>query len=60
MGKTFRKDAKNDRWRKAKQQKKSNKKTFHLSKDEIDRIDCEKKQGKYFEIGGLNDYAYGM
>jgi len=51
MGKSYRRDAKNDRWRKAKQQKSQKKFRPNISIPQEDEPFNTK-------IGGLNDYSY--
>ncbi len=60
MGKSYRKDAGNSKWRK-KWQQKQNKKSHQ--KQEWERIvdTLADEQDRYDRsIGGINDYSYGM
>lgn len=63
MGKSYRNDAKNDKWRKAKQQRDSKKgKGKYIVQDcaGADTEGFEQRPWQDNEIGGLNDYAHGM
>jgi len=65
MGKSYRNDAKNDRWRKAKQHRNDKNKSQKFIQDNNRPYRPSDDPLEYHEsfannIGGPNDYAYGM